>query len=433
MSGAAQVLTPAALDFVAKLHRAFEPRRHELLARRAARQKEFDAGKFPDFIPETERVRAEEWTIGLQPEDLLDRRVEITGPTDRKMVINALNSGASTFMADFEDANCPTWANMVEGQINLHDAVRGNIGFEQEGKTYRLKSKVAVLIPRPRGWHLDEKHLLVDGKPVSGAIFDFALYFFHNAKELLARGTGPYFYLPKMESYLEARLWNDIFNFAQEELGVPQGSIKATAQLLERRLDRGGNPEALREGLARVDTIASRAAGLVDELLDLARMQMGQPLELERSPTNLVSLARDALAEQQHATERHTLELDTEESELVGQWDSRRMGRVLTNLVDNAVKYSPTGGRVVVRVRRERSEAVLEVQDSGIGIPIDDVARIFDRFQRGRNVERRVDGSGIGLASARHFVESHGGTIEVESEENVGSLFRIRLPLDMSS
>ncbi len=217
------------------------------------------------------------------------------------------------------------------------------------------------------------------------------------------------------------------------DLKNPLGSIKATAQLLERRLDRGGNPEALREGLARVDTIASRAAGLVDELLDLARMQMGQPLELERSPTNLVSLARDALAEQQHATERHTLELDTEESELVGQWDSRRMGRVLTNLVDNAVKYSPTGGRVVVRVRRERSEAVLEVQDSGIGIPIDDVARIFDRFQRGRNVERRVDGSGIGLASARHFVESHGGTIEVESEENVGSLFRIRLPLDMSS
>ena len=216
------------MDFVAKLHRAFEPRRHELLARRAARQKEFDAGKVLDFIPETERVRAEEWTIGLQPEDLLDRRVEITGPTDRKMVINALNSGASTFMADFEDANCPTWANMVEGQINLHDAVRGNIGFEQEGKTYRLKSKVAVLIPRPRGWHLDEKHLRVDGGPVSGGIFDFALYFFHNAKELLARGTGPYFYLPKIESRLEARLWNDIFRLAQDELDVPQGTIKAT-------------------------------------------------------------------------------------------------------------------------------------------------------------------------------------------------------------
>ena len=147
LSGVAQVLTPAAVDFVAKLHRAFESRRHELLARRAARQKEFDAGKFPDFIPETARVRAEEWTIGLQPKDLLDRRVEITGPTDRKMVINALNSGASTFMADFEDANCPTWANMIEGQVNLLDAVRGNIDFEQEGKTYRLKSKVAVPAP----------------------------------------------------------------------------------------------------------------------------------------------------------------------------------------------------------------------------------------------------------------------------------------------
>jgi len=229
LSGVAQVLTPAALDFVAKLHRAFESRRQNLLTRRAARQEEFDAGQFPDFIPETAQVRSEAWTVAPQPKDLLDRRVEITGPTDRKMVINALNSGASTFMADFEDANCPTWANMIEGQHNLHDAVRGDIGFEQEGKTYRLKSKVAVLIPRPRGWHLDEKHLLVDGKPVSGAIFDFALYFFHNTKELLARGTGPYFYLPKMESRLEARLWNDIFKFAQRELSVPHGSIRATA------------------------------------------------------------------------------------------------------------------------------------------------------------------------------------------------------------
>ena len=226
---AARVLTPAALTFVAKLHRAFESRRRDLLARRAARQREFDAGKFPDFIPETAPLRAKEWTIAPQPKDLLDRRVEITGPTDRKMVINALNSGASTFMADFEDANCPTWANMIEGQVNLCDAIRGSISFVQEGKSYRLKNKVAVLIPRPRGWHLDEKHLLVDGKPVSGALFDFALYFFHNAEELLARGTGPYFYLPKMESHLEARLWSDTFKFAQSELGVPQGSIKATA------------------------------------------------------------------------------------------------------------------------------------------------------------------------------------------------------------
>ncbi len=229
LSEAARVLTPAALSFVAKLHRAFESRRQDLLARRAARQGEFDAGKFPDFIPETAPLRAKEWTIAPQPKDLLDRRVEITGPTDRKMVINALNSGASTFMADFEDANCPTWTNRIEGQVNLYDAVRGSISLVQEGKSYRLNNKVAVLIPRPRGWHLDEKHLLVDRKPVSGAIFDFALYFFHNAKELLARDTGPYFYLPKMESHLEARLWNDAFKFAQRELGVPQGSIRATA------------------------------------------------------------------------------------------------------------------------------------------------------------------------------------------------------------
>jgi malate synthase len=229
VSGIETVMTPAALSLVAKLHRAFESRRQELLARRTARQREFDAGSLPDFLPGTEKVRRGDWTIAPQPKDLLDRRVEITGPTDRKMVINALNSGASTFMADFEDANCPTWANMIEGQVNLHDAVRRTITLEQEGKSYRLKDRTAVLIPRPRGWHLDEKHMLVDGRPVSGSIFDFALYFFHNAKELLARGTGPYFYLPKMESHLEARLWNDIFEIAQKEVGVPSGSIKATA------------------------------------------------------------------------------------------------------------------------------------------------------------------------------------------------------------
>src|SRR5262249_53750870 len=163
-----------------------EPRRQELLAARAQRQLEFDRGVLPDFLSQTKKIREAEWTIAAQPKDMLDRRVEITGPTDRKMVINALNCGASTFMADFEDANCPTWANMVDGQVNLADAVRRRITFEQEGKNYRLNEKTAVLIPRPRGWHLDEKHLLVDGKPVSGAIFDFALYFFHNAKELLA-------------------------------------------------------------------------------------------------------------------------------------------------------------------------------------------------------------------------------------------------------
>jgi malate synthase len=225
----AQILSPEALEFVAKLHRRFEPRRQELLARRAARQKEFDAGALPGFLAETREIREGDWRIAAQPRDLLDRRVEITGPTDRKMVINALNCGASTFMADFEDANCPTWHNMIDGQVNLRDAVRRTIRLQQNGKQYRLNEQTAVLIPRPRGWHLDEKHAVVDGKPVSGAIFDFALYFFHNARELLSRGSGPYFYLPKMESHLEARLWNDIFVFSQNALQIPQGSIKATA------------------------------------------------------------------------------------------------------------------------------------------------------------------------------------------------------------
>ena len=224
----AQILTPEALAFVAKLHRQFDPRRQDLLARRAARQKEFDAGKLPDFLPETKQVRESSWQIAPQPKDMLDRRVEITGPTDRKMVINALNCGASTFMADFEDANCPTWHNMIDGQINLRDAVRRTITLEQAGKSYKLNEKTAVLLPRPRGWHLDEKHVTVDGRPVAGGIFDFALYFLHNAKELLARGSGPYFYLPKMESHLEARLWSDVFKLAQDELKIPQGTIKAT-------------------------------------------------------------------------------------------------------------------------------------------------------------------------------------------------------------
>ena len=222
------VLTPAALEFAAKLVRRFDARRTELLAARAARQKEFDAGRMPDFLPGTKSVRESDWKVADQPKDIQDRRVEITGPTDRKMVINALNSGASTFMADFEDANCPTWENMIEGQANLMDAVRRTITFEQAGKRYELAESTAVLFPRPRGWHLDEKHVTLDGKPVPGGIFDFALYFFHNAKELLARGSGPYFYLPKLESHLEARLWNDIFTVAQKEAGVPHGSIKAT-------------------------------------------------------------------------------------------------------------------------------------------------------------------------------------------------------------
>jgi malate synthase len=227
--GFAEILTPQALDFVAELHRRFGQRRKALLAARAARQAEFDAGKLPDFLPETKEIREKDWRIAAQPRDMLDRRVEITGPTDRKMVINALNCGASTFMADFEDANCPTWFNMIDGQINLRDAARRTISFEQNGKRYKLNERTAVLIPRPRGWHLDEKHVKVDGEAVSGSLFDFGLFFFHNAKELLSRGSGPYFYLPKMESHLEARLWNDVFLFAQETLQLPRGSIKATA------------------------------------------------------------------------------------------------------------------------------------------------------------------------------------------------------------
>ncbi|QJR16852.1 malate synthase A [Usitatibacter palustris] len=225
---ASRILTSEALAFVAKLHRAFAPRRKELLERRRARQSEFDAGVTPDFLDATKDVRNSEWRIAAQPKDLLDRRVEITGPTDRKMVINALNCGASTFMADFEDANCPTWANMIEGQANILDAVRRTITFQQGDKSYRLNERTAVLLPRPRGWHLDEKHVTVDGEAVSGGIFDFALLFFHNAKELLARGSGPYYYLPKIESHLEARLWNDIFTLAQKELDIPHGSIRAT-------------------------------------------------------------------------------------------------------------------------------------------------------------------------------------------------------------
>ena len=225
----AQVLSTEALAFVAGLHRRFESRRQDLLAMRAERQRAFDAGAMPDFLAETRGIRESAWKVASQPRDLLDRRVEITGPTDRKMVINAMNCGASTFMADFEDANCPTWANMVEGQVNLRDAVRGTITLEQGGKSYRLNDKTAVLIPRPRGWHLVERHMTVDGRPVSGSLFDFGLFFFHNAKELLARGSGPYFYLPKMESHLEARLWNDVFNFSEDELNISRGSIKATA------------------------------------------------------------------------------------------------------------------------------------------------------------------------------------------------------------
>jgi malate synthase len=224
-----EILTPDALAFVAKLERTVGQRRIECLQRRSDRQAALDRGEALDFLPDTKSIRDSDWQCAPIPKDIVDRRVEITGPTDRKMVINALNSGAKIFMADFEDANAPTWRNMVEGQINLCDAIRRTIEFTSpEGKPYRLKDEVAVLMPRPRGWHLVEKHMLVDGKPVSGGLFDFGLFFFHNASELIARGSGPYFYLPKMESHLEARIWNDVFKLAQEELGIPQGTIRAT-------------------------------------------------------------------------------------------------------------------------------------------------------------------------------------------------------------
>ncbi|CAM5704925.1 Malate synthase OS=Streptomyces alboniger OX=132473 GN=CP975_29330 PE=3 SV=1 [Streptomyces alboniger] len=228
-----EVLTDAALAFVAELHRLFTPRRDELLARRAERRAEIAATSTLDFLPETAAIRADDsWKVAEAPAALNDRRVEITGPTDRKMTINALNSGARVWLADFEDASAPTWENVVLGQLNLTDAYERRIDFtdERTGKSYALKGadELATVVMRPRGWHLDERHLQVDGKPVPGALVDFGLYFFHNAKRLIELGKGPYFYLPKTESYLEARLWNDIFVFAQDHVGIPQGTVRAT-------------------------------------------------------------------------------------------------------------------------------------------------------------------------------------------------------------
>jgi len=224
-----EALTPEALQLLATLERAFRARRRELLQKREQRQARIDAGEMPTFLPETRSIREADWQVAPIPADLQRRWVEITGPTERKMLINALNSGADIFMADFEDANSPTWENMVEGQINLIDAVERTINFTSpDGKAYALNDEVATLLVRPRGWHLDEKHLLVDGAPVSGSLFDFGLYFFHNARKLLDQGTGPYFYLAKLEGHEEARLWNDVFVLAQDELGIPRGSIKAT-------------------------------------------------------------------------------------------------------------------------------------------------------------------------------------------------------------
>ena len=224
-----ELLSADALAFVADLQRSFGPRRRELLGARVARQRGFDAGALPDFLDGTLAVREGEWQVSPPPADLRDRRVEITGPTDRRMVINALNCGARVFMADFEDANSPTWSNMIDGQVNLFDAVRRRVDYTtDEGRAYRLNEHTAVLMVRPRGWHLIERHLLVDGEPTAAAFFDFGLFAFHNARELIARGSGPYFYLPKLESHLEARLWNDVFVFTEDRLGLARGAIRAT-------------------------------------------------------------------------------------------------------------------------------------------------------------------------------------------------------------
>ena len=237
------ILTAETVAFLVKLHRAFNARRVDLLHARVLRQARLDAGERPDFLPETAAIREGDWAIASQPSDLQDRRVEITGPVDRKMIINALNSGAKVFMADFEDSTTPTWANVLEGQANLYDAVRRTITFDdpKTGKAYKLVEKPAVLFVRARGWHLEERHMLVDGLPMSGGLFDFGLYAFHNAKELLSRGSGPYFYLPKMESHLEARLWNEVFTLTEETLGIPHGGwciwrIRRNSSRLGRRV-----------------------------------------------------------------------------------------------------------------------------------------------------------------------------------------------------
>ncbi|MBI5054462.1 MAG: malate synthase A [Chloroflexi bacterium] len=223
------ILTTESLDFIARLHREFRDRRAMLLEKRLRQQGDTDSGVMPSFLSETESVRRGDWRVASIPNDLQRRHVEITGPTERKMMINALNSGADVFMADFEDANSPTWDNMIQGHLNLRDAIERTISFKNpDGKEYKLNDKVALLLVRPRGWHLTEKHLLIDGQPISASLFDFGLYFFHNARRLLDKGSGPYFYLPKLESHLEARLWNDVFNFAQDELKISRGTIKAT-------------------------------------------------------------------------------------------------------------------------------------------------------------------------------------------------------------
>ena len=232
VKGSETILTREALALVERLHRELNPRRQQLLARRAERQRELDRGEEFHFLPETKKVRDGEWKVAPIPKDLARRFVEITGPVERKMMINALNSGADVFMADFEDALSPTWSNIVVGHQNLKEAVRRTLSFSSpEGKQYKLNQEIATLLVRPRGWHLPEKHVLVDGSPIAGAFLDFGLYFFHNAQRLIERGSGPYFYLPKLEGHREARLWNDVFQMAQDALGIPRGTIKATVLL----------------------------------------------------------------------------------------------------------------------------------------------------------------------------------------------------------
>lgn len=228
-----RILTPEAQDFLAKLHKKFNPQCLNLLNQRIDKQKKLDLGENPSFLPEPATIRNDpHWKVASTPQDLQKRWVEITGPTDKKMLINAFNSGADVFMADFEDANSPTWKNMVEGQANLIDAIQGTLSFTSpEGKEYKLKDKRATLMIRPRGWHLHEKHFLVNGEPISASLFDFGVFFFHNAKALIKKGSGPYFYLPKLENHLEARLWNEVFIFSQEEIGIPLGTIRATVLL----------------------------------------------------------------------------------------------------------------------------------------------------------------------------------------------------------
>ena len=263
-----EILTPEALKFIANLHTSFNATREQLLERRATRQAEFDAGEAPDFLPETTDVRNGDWQVASTPVDLQRRWVEISGPVNRKMMINAFNSGAQIFMADFEDALSPTWENVIEGQKNLTEAVRRTLALETEAKSYRLNDKIATLLVRPRGWHLTEKHVEVDGRPISASLFDFGLFLFHNAKECLARGSGPYFYLPKLESHLEAHLWNDVFIHAQSALGIPQGSIRATV-LIETVLAAFEMEEILYE---LRDHVAGLNAGRWDYIFSLIKV-----------------------------------------------------------------------------------------------------------------------------------------------------------------